>query len=302
MLGLSSSYERLESLVKSKRTPHALLILGEKGVGKRTFALHFAMALLCKEGLYPCFNCSSCRKASNFNHPDIIYAKGNEKTLKIGVDEIRRIRGETSKVPQEGNRKVFIIEDAENLTTEAQNAFLKILEEPPADTVFILTCNKEEALLETVRSRLTGLSLPIIGSDLKKEALRRLVPASSGEETELAAGIFSTVGKALDVLKEGSIRDNFKKSLQVADLIKDKKRYELLCIFSHYNSAKERESFKELLDLTLSVCLYYCKNGMGISSLQMDRINRAFCRSLVLLGNNVSPLAAGAVAAELICS
>ena len=300
-MGLSSSYERMESLIKSKRTPHALLILGEKGAGKRTFALHFAMALLCRDGLYPCFNCSFCKKAAGFNHPDIIYAGGNEKTSKIGVDEIRRLRAETSKVPQEGSRKVFIIEDAENLTTEAQNAFLKILEEPPDDTVFILTCNKQQALLETVVSRLTSLSLPIIDAGLKKEALKRLSPKSSDEEIELAAGVFSTVGKAFDVLKEGQVRDNFKKSLEAAELIKNKKRYQLLCIFSHYNSAKERESFKELLSLTLSVCLYYCKNNMGITCSRMDRINRAFCRSLVLLENNVSPLAAGAAVAERVC-
>lgn len=291
----------MEGLIKNDRLPHALLITGEKGVGKRTLALHLAMALLCREGLYPCFSCVSCKKAAGFNHPDIIYARGNEKTSKIGVDEIRRIRRDCFRIPQESRKKVFIIEEAKNLTTEAQNAFLKILEEPPLDTVFILTCSKKEALLDTVISRVTEINVPFVREEIKIKALKILSDSSSDEEISLASGVFSTVGRSLDVLKSGAARENFKKSLQAAELIKNKDRYRLLCLFSQYNSAKEKESLKELMDLTLSVCLYCCKNDKGITASHMEKINRAFFRSLVLLENNVSPLAAGAFAAELCC-
>ena len=290
----------MEALIKSGRSPHALLITGEKGGGKRTFALHFSMALLCKEGLYPCFSCSSCKKALSFNHPDIIYAKGNEKTGSIGVDEIRRLRQAASKVPQESKKKIFIIEDAQNLTAEAQNAFLKILEEPPEDTVFILTCSKEEALLETVLSRLTRLSLPCICDDLKMEALGAQKDFS-GEEISLAAGVFSTVGEALEALPGGKNEKLFKKSLEIAEIINKKDRYGLLSALSSYNSAKERENFKELISLILKVCLYSCKKG-DIPPSEMSKINKALCRALSLLGNNVSPASVGAVIAEGICS
>ena len=300
LLGFDASYKRMEALIKSQRSPHALLISGEKGGGKRTFALHFAMALLCKEGLYPCFSCSSCRKAVSFNHPDIIYAEGNEKTGSIGVDEIRRLRQATSKVPQEGKKKIFIIEDAQNLTPEAQNAFLKILEEPPEDTVFILTCSKEEALLETVLSRLTRLSLPCIGDDLKMEALRAQKDFSS-EDISLAAGIFSTVGEALNALPGGNCEKLFKESLKIAEAIEKKDRYAILSSLSSYNQAKERENFKEIISLTLKVCLYNCKKG-SITPAAMSKINKVLCRALSLLGNNVSPVAVGAVIAEGICS
>lgn len=149
----------LDSLVESVRSGnivHTYLFEGEQGVGKRQTAVEFARALLCSDSVRtPCGMCVNCIQSASGNNPDLNRFRLEDLSSKksIGVDEIRKIISDVYIRPFQARYKVYIIEDGDALTPEAQNAMLKILEEPPLYTVFIICTTNLGFILPTVQSR-----------------------------------------------------------------------------------------------------------------------------------------------------
>ena len=149
--------------------PHALLITGEKGVGKKTLAQVIAAALLCQHpSSRPCGECPACRQVASGNHPDlIVIQKGTSITEEkedksktvIPVSEIAELERRCAALPYEGDRRVAIIRDADDMNPEAQNKLLKTLEDPPGGNFFLLTSAKRENLLPTIVSRCESVYL-----------------------------------------------------------------------------------------------------------------------------------------------
>ncbi len=142
--------------IQNNNTVHAYLFVGPAGLLKRETAHYFAMALLCDgEAVPPCGNCDNCVQSSTGNNPDLIARSLKDMTTKksIGVDEIRDIIADVYTRPFKAKKKVYIIEDGEALTIGAQNALLKVLEEPPEYAVFILCSAALEKILPTIQSR-----------------------------------------------------------------------------------------------------------------------------------------------------
>ena len=157
VLGNALLKERMGQLTINGRLPHALILEGQKGTGKRFFARRLAAALLCQnkgnpEKDFPCMHCLSCRKVLEDKSPDVRYLTREDKTT-IGVDAVRSIRSDMFLSSTEGEKKVYIIEEAHTMTVAAQNALLIVLEEPPENVHIILTTESRESLLTTIRSR-----------------------------------------------------------------------------------------------------------------------------------------------------
>jgi DNA polymerase III delta' subunit len=157
--------------------PHAVLVTGPGGVGKTTFAEDLAAALLCRNedlAVRPCRSCRGCRALEHGNHPDVhrLAPTGAGSVIPIGGREERGVRDlvrELALLPVEGGARVAIIASADRMTEDAQTAFLKTLEEPPAGTVLVLTASDEERLLPTIRSRCIRLRLgPVARSDVEQ--------------------------------------------------------------------------------------------------------------------------------------
>lgn len=133
--------------------PHAFVLEGKKGSGRSSFAAQIASAAMCTGEHKPCGICKNCRQIGDGVAPDVRITGLADDRANIPVDAIRAIRNDAVTVPCEGDYKFYIIKDSEKMNVYAQNALLKILEEPPSFVVFILICENSGLLLPTVRSR-----------------------------------------------------------------------------------------------------------------------------------------------------
>ncbi len=152
-------------LEEQERIPHACLICAPREKLALEKAKELAMAAVCTgAGKRPCGVCRDCRKAQAGVHPDVITVsrltdeKGKQKP-NISVDQIRALASDAIVLPNEAQRKVYILDEAETMNAAAQNAALKLLEEPPAGAVFLLCTTRPMQLLETVRSRCAAVKL-----------------------------------------------------------------------------------------------------------------------------------------------
>lgn len=157
IVGNRALRHRLGEDVLSGKLPHACILEGPTGSGKHTVATMVAAALVCEKhrdplAPIPCLTCIPCRKVLEGKSPDLITV-GCEDKATIGVDAVRFLKEDVRIVPNDSDSKVYIIEDADKMTPQAQNALLLTLEEPPAYVHFFLLCQNAGLLLETIRSR-----------------------------------------------------------------------------------------------------------------------------------------------------
>lgn len=220
---------------------HAYLFYGSAGVGKKTIALDFARAILCRGAEPPCGECNSCRKVRSGNHPDLWRYDGKSGANSIHIDVIRQLRQDAYIKPNDGNYKVYILPRAEDMTIGAANAFLKVLEEPPAHAVFLLTADKRELVPETVRSRCIMLELfPLTVGDTL-DALKQHFPDREEQELFKAANLSAgNPGHAVAFLTSEEFADIGALSDRAAAGIQRGSEYELLAALNGGVSSKER--------------------------------------------------------------
>lgn len=187
----------LKKSIEMDKVSHAYLINGPEGAGKKLVAKAFAAALQCEAGgTDMCGECHSCKQAMSDNQPDI-KTLVREKLSSIGVNEIReQINNDVAVKPYSSKYKVYIIEDAQLMTEQAQNALLKTIEEPAGYAVFLLLTTNKEALLQTIRSRCVTLNLRPVNSRLIKEYLLEKYDISEYDANVCAAFAQGNVGKA----------------------------------------------------------------------------------------------------------
>ena len=200
MLFNRTEKEKLLSEIASGKLSHAYLIEGGEGCGKTYFARFAAAAVLCTGDKPPCGKCPSCVKALAGSHPDLFYFSPDKKAS-MGVETVRDIKKSLFFMPNDGDRKVYIIDDAQKMTVQAQNALLKFIEEPPASVLLFIVADKKESLLPTVVSRTRIISLaPSDNADIRRFLMSES-KKSGGEQIDEAINMAEgSPGKALKLL------------------------------------------------------------------------------------------------------
>ena len=220
VLGHGRARSVLARVLASGRLPHAFLFHGPEGVGKGLVARLFAISLVCTqpaEDATGCGSCAACRKAAHGNHPDVLVvtrlpkkekradagvadgdddgeetpaSKGGDLRPFIVVQQIRELNHHAAYAPREGRRRVFLVEPADRMNAESQNALLKTLEEPPGQAVIVLVASRPHVLLPTVRSRCFQIGFGAMPPDeLAAGLVARGIPeAESRARAALAQG------------------------------------------------------------------------------------------------------------------
>ncbi|KAF0134650.1 MAG: DNA polymerase III delta' subunit [Candidatus Saganbacteria bacterium] len=146
-------------IIKTQRIASAYLLLGGLAQEKLDSALFFAKSLNCESQISkPCNSCLSCRKLSNSTHPDLIIIEKDGASIKI--EQIRKLKEFMHYGPSEGTYKIVVVNNADAITSDAANSFLKMLEEPPSYSTYLLVSQKEEGLLPTIISRCQKIIFP----------------------------------------------------------------------------------------------------------------------------------------------
>jgi DNA polymerase-3 subunit gamma/tau len=189
----------LGNMLQHGRIPHALLFCGPRGTGKTTMAKIFAKAVNCMEGVSatPCLKCKNCLGVSNNTSLDVIEI---DAASNRGIDEIRQLRDQVRFSPTESRYKVYIIDEVHMLTTEAFNALLKTLEEPPSHVVFVLATTEPHKLPLTIISRCQRFDFHRLSSALIRD---RLTQVAVAKDAQLSPAAALTIAQ----LAEGGMRD-----------------------------------------------------------------------------------------------
>ena len=197
IVGQEQIREHLQNALRTRRISHAYIINGERSSGKEFIAKVFAMALQCeKGGEEPCQECHSCRQALSGNHPDIIRLT-HEKPNTIGVEDIRtKINADMGIKPYQGPYKIYIINEGEKMTPQAQNALLKTLEEPPEYGVILILTSSLETLLPTIQSRCVLLNMKPVSDELVKRYLMETLKVPDYKAEVCTAFARGNIGRA----------------------------------------------------------------------------------------------------------
>ena len=205
LLGNSALREQLGAACAAGKLSHCCAICGPEGSGKRTLARILAAAMQCQSNDAPCYSCPACRKVFSGNHPDVVLCEDTEHKL-FGVESARRIAADACIRPNEGRSKVYIF--PQELGIPAQNALLKLIEEPPAYASFLFLTPDPERLLPTVRSRCQMLFMTPLDPQELHSALRERFPDRS-EADRLAAQSVSGgwLGQAISAMETSSFSE-----------------------------------------------------------------------------------------------
>lgn len=249
VIGQEDVIRVLEHALSMDRIGHAYIFSGPQGIGKRTVAGLFAEGLLCELPIDGggCTTCQACRLYSSGANPDFrrIAADG----ASIGVDEIREIQSSVIIKPMYSKRKVYIIENADKMTVQAQNSLLKTLEEPPPFVVIILTVSIYEALLETIRSRSQKISF-------RKNSYSQVREAVVGKYGNDVKGIDfavsyadGVIGTALELTGTEEFIGLREKVFDFASHLRNMKLFDILNLYSFFEENKD--DFDVILDIMI---------------------------------------------------
>jgi len=245
IIGNEKIKQELTNYAYQNKITHSYLFYGQEGIGKKQFAKEFAKMLLC-ENLEEKQPCSSCIKFQTNNHPDFTIIESDGKSVKI--EQIRNLQEEISQKPILSKKKIYIIDDSDKMTKEAQNCLLKTLEEPPEYAIIFLIASNESKLLPTIKSR----CMKIAFQNIRQNQIIEYLKQNGIEETNehLLKLYNGSIGKAIQLQEKRSLYEQTEtiiEALEKENIIDLFKKAEVLY--------KEKETIQALLEY-MNILLY----------------------------------------------
>lgn len=259
IIGHEQIIEHLQNAITMDKVSHAYIINGPDKSGKMMLAEAFAQTLQCERledtieevksvgagEMEPCMECHSCKQAMSKNQPDIIYVK-HEKPNTISVDDIRtQINNDIVIKPYSSRYKIYIVDDAEKMNEQAQNALLKTIEEPPAYAIVILLTTNAAAFLPTILSRCVTLNIKVVPDEKIKKLLMSRYQIPDYQADVCVAFAQGNVGKAIQLASSDEFNDLKASVLQLIKRLRDIDLYEMT------------EAIKQINEYKLSISDYF---------------------------------------------
>ena len=230
----------LEKSIKQNKLSHSYLFIGTQGIGKKMIATEFAKMILCLDDNKYCNHCKSCIEFDTNNNPDFVLISPDGNNIKI--EQIRDIQKRIQEKPIISEKKVYIIDNADLMTTEAQNCLLKTLEEPPEFAVIILIGSNSNTFLPTIKSRCTIMNFNKISDEEMTKYLREKCDVKNIDQNMLYM-YQGSIGKALE-LKEK--QEEYK---NIENIINNIDRYDLIDFINNAEILyKSKEEINDILD------------------------------------------------------
>ena len=246
IIGHEQIIQHLQNAIKADKISHAYILNGPDKSGKKMLAEAFAMALQCEEGKpEPCLQCHSCRQAMNHNQPDIVYVT-HEKPNTISVGDIRaQLVNDVDIKPYSSKYKIYIVDEAEKMNPQAQNAMLKTIEEPPVYAVILLLTSNAGTFLPTITSRCVTLNLKAVGDEQIKSFLMEKCGIPDYQADICVAFAQGNVGKAMTLAASEDFHELKAAAMQLLKRIHDIELYEF------------KEAVKQISEFKLEIQDYF---------------------------------------------
>ena len=233
ILGNERIKEVLENLIKLNKISHSYLFIGIEGIGKKMIAKEFAKMILCTDNNRYCGKCKSCIEFDTNNNPDFKIIEPDGNSLKI--EQIREFQNKVYEKPIISNKKVYIINDSDKMTPEAQNCLLKTLEEPPEFVTIILIGSNENAFLSTIKSRCMILHFDKISNNDIEKYLQDNYQIKINSKI-LIDGFQGSIGKAIQLKEKQEDYENIE---QIIYSLETKDKIDIVNMSEKIYSAKE---------------------------------------------------------------
>lgn len=250
VVGHEQIIAHLSSALKTKKISHAYIFNGDDGIGKNMLARSFAKALQCEAGYGDsCDMCRSCHQVESGNHPDIKWVK-HEKPASISVEDVRvQLNNDIAIKPYSSKYKIYIIDEAEKMTPQAQNALLKTIEEPPAYGIVMLLTNSIDALLPTIRSRCITLNLKTTPFDMVVQFLMSKYQIPDYKARVCAAFSQGNIGKAVKMAVSPDFNELHEDVLRIVKTVDDMEVYEVMDAVK--NLSEHKANIYDVIDMML---------------------------------------------------
>ena len=258
IIGHNQIVDHLKNAIRMEKISHAYIFNGESNAGKMMLAEAFAMALQCENhGDEPCMECRSCHQAKEHNQPDIIYVS-HDKPNVISVDDIRQqLNNDIVIKPYNSKYKIYIVDEAEKMNVQAQNALLKTIEEPPTYGIILLLTTNADSFLPTILSRCITLNLKTVNEDLIKSYLMKKYQIPDYQADVCAAFAQGNVGKAIQLAASDEFNELKAAALSIVKKLEDMDLYELNQLIKQINEFKPKiHEYFDLLTLWFRDVLY----------------------------------------------
>ena len=253
ILGQETVIGHLKAAIAGGRPSHAYIFCGDEGSGKKLLAERFAAGLLCEGAgdVRPCGSCIACMQTGSGNHPDIIYVTHEKKNITVG-DIRNQVVGDIQIKPYSGPFKIYIIEDADKMNEEAQNALLKTLEEPPEYAVILLLARTTGAFLQTILSRCVILRFVPLDNGIIKDYLIRKLEVPDYFAKLCAAFSNGSIGRAVKYASSEQFSQAREQVIRLVKNIDKMSQADIADELTRLNPAKAGEGalpFDDYLDL-----------------------------------------------------